>query len=310
MARLRVFLFGRFRVARDAEPLGGLDGRKVQELLSYLLLHPRRQHSREALATLLWSDSAPAQSRKNLRQGLWQLQTALRADAAQHEAPALLLEQEWVRVNAEAEIWSDVADFERAVSAGRGVPGEALLAEQVAMLQHGIELYQGDLLDGWYQDWCLFERERLQNSYLALLDKLMAYCEAHDEYERGLDYGDRILSFDTARERTHQRLMRLYYLSGDRARALRQYQSCQDALRRELDVSPSRQTQQLHAQIVADRLTAPPAGAAPASPTQLADVLGRLKRVHGVLDDAQRRVALEIEGVEDLLRPDDARPHG
>ena len=34
-------------------------------------------------------------------------------------------------------------------------------------------VYDGDLFDGCYQDWCLLERERLQNVYLVLLDKEM-----------------------------------------------------------------------------------------------------------------------------------------
>jgi len=28
-----------------------------------------------------------------------------------------------------------------------------------------VDLYQGDLLEGWYQDWLLCERERLQNMF-------------------------------------------------------------------------------------------------------------------------------------------------
>ncbi|NIN69138.1 MAG: hypothetical protein GTO63_31510, partial [Anaerolineae bacterium] len=81
---------------------------------------------------------------------------------------------------------------------------------------------------------CLYERERLQNMYLAILDKLVSYSEVQGAYEAGLGYGSRILSYDGARERTHRRLMRLYYLAGDRTAALRQYDSCVEALRREL----------------------------------------------------------------------------
>ncbi len=64
-----------------------------------------------------------------------------------------------------------------------------------------MDLYRGDLLEGWYQEWCLFERERLQNAYMLMLDKLMGYCEAHSEYEQGLVYGDLILRLDHASER-------------------------------------------------------------------------------------------------------------
>jgi two-component SAPR family response regulator len=89
-----------------------------------------------------------------------------------------------------------------------------------------VALYHGDLLEDWFQDWCLYERERLQNIYLAALDKLMDYCEASRDYDAGLAYGTRILRHDLARERTHRRLMRLYYLAGDRTSALRQYDRC------------------------------------------------------------------------------------
>src|SRR5438128_1039451 len=57
-------------------------------------------------------------------------------------------------------------------------------------------LYRGDLLEGWYSDWCLYERERLQHMYLAMLDKLMEYSESHQEYETGQTYGMRALRYD------------------------------------------------------------------------------------------------------------------
>lgn len=40
--------------------------------------------------------------------------------------------------------------------------------------------------------------------YLAMLDKLIVYCEAHHKYEAGLACGNRILRYDRARERTHR----------------------------------------------------------------------------------------------------------
>lgn len=99
------------------------------------------------------------------------------------------------------------------------------------VIQNAVQLYQGPLLEGWYQDWCLYERERLQSMYLAMLDELMGYCEVRHDYETGLLYGMGIMSYDWARERTHRRLMRLHYLNGDRAAALRQYEQCAVALK-------------------------------------------------------------------------------
>src|SRR5438876_1093845 len=97
----------------------------------------------------------------------------------------------------------------------------------------------GYLLQGCYQDWCLCERERLQQLYLGALDRLMEYSEIHGEYAAGLTYGGRILRLDCARERTHRGMMRLYHLNGDRTAALRQYERCAATLKKELGVLPA-----------------------------------------------------------------------
>jgi hypothetical protein len=62
--------------------------------------------------------------------------------------------------------------------------------------------------------------------------------------------------------------MRLHAGAGHRDRALRQYQQCRDALRRELEVDPSDETEELRRQITAGEIQprgAPDAGAPPSS---------------------------------------------
>jgi DNA-binding SARP family transcriptional activator len=81
MSQLSVRLFGKLSIRCNDRCVDGLTGSKVQELLCYLLLHRDRPHCREALASLLWSDVSTAQSKKYLRQALWQLQGALRCQA-------------------------------------------------------------------------------------------------------------------------------------------------------------------------------------------------------------------------------------
>ena len=170
-----------------------------------------------------------------------------------------------------------------------------------------MQLYQGPLLEGWYQDWCLLERERLQSMYLAMLDKLMSFTEVHYDYETGLLYGMRIMCYDRARERTHRRMMRLYYLLGDRAEALRQYERCAAALDEELSISPSKSTQALYKQIQADQLDElPPIPIQPDTPPevpapQLLEVLGRLAQVQRSLSELQNQVQQSIHMVETAL---------
>ncbi len=308
MSRLSIHLFGKFSAQRDGHTLGGFTARKVQELCGYLLLYRERPHAREELATLFWGESPSAQAKKQLRQTVWQLRSALSEHAEPTDRCALLVRPEWVSINTETDIWLDLALFEHALMRTRGVLGRDLDADSATELAHAVQLYRGDLLEGSYQDWCLFERERLQSAYLAMLDKLMDYCEAHDECEKGLDYGETILRYDRARERTHQRLMRLYVRSGDRAGALRQFERCAAALKEELSVRPGQRTVALYEQIRADGLGSAPAGPAPASPAPppslapLTEAATRLRELRTVLNDLERQLRQGIEAAEAALR--------
>jgi len=234
-----------------------LGPRKAQELFCYLLLHRDRPHNREILADVLCGDSPTARPRKCLRQALWQLQAGLGSQTERLAHPVFLVEPNWVQLNPQAEVWLDVTVFEQAFDLVHGVVGRHLGAAGAQVLQEAVHLYQGDLLEGWYQDWCVYERERLQQMCLTVLDKLMDYCEAHQEYERGLVYGACSLRYDRARERTYRRLMRLCYLSGDRTAALRQYERCVAALDEGLGVTPAKCTVRLHEQIRVDQLESP-----------------------------------------------------
>ena len=239
--------------------LEGLAACKVQELFCYLLLHRDRPHPRETLASLLWGDAPTIQSKKYLRQTLWQLQTALDAPPAAPVAGQVLeVEADWVQLRSATDLWLDVAVFEQASLQSQGVPGEQFDPATAATAQAAVALYGGDLLEGQYQDWCLYERERLQQIYLTLLDKLMGYHTVRRAYELAASYGTRILRYDRAHERTHRQLMRLHYLAGDRAAALRQYARCRTALADELGVTPARSTLALYEQIRADQVDAAP----------------------------------------------------
>src|SRR6185436_8118355 len=153
-----------------------------------------------------------------------------------------------------------------------------------------VEFYRGDLLEGCYQDWCLYERELLQNKYLPILDKLLGYCLVHQEFDAGQRYGGLILRYDRARERTHQLLMRLHFLAGDRTGALRQYERCVVALREELGVQPDRRTVALYEEIRGSQGNVSLDGMLTIdAATSLPEVLCMLKQLQAMLARVQLR---------------------
>lgn len=299
MAGLTIRLFGQISVQRGGQPLPGLSP-KALELLCYLLLHRERSHTREALASVFWPEAPDSLSRKYLRQAIWRLGSTLsgQADQAREESEGLLIVHPgWIRVNPEASCWLDVAAFEEAYDLYRDTPGEEFTERQAQALEAAVVLYSGDLIEAWYQDWCVHERNRLQLTYLAMLEQLMSYCEARRRYAKGIAYGQCVLRRDPARECTHRHLMRLYYQAGDRTTALRQYDRCAAAMAKHFDLEPSRETVSLYHFLRGDHLTDPPHQATTAAYPGSDLLLGlqtRLDRIQASLTDLQRQVQQEL----------------
>lgn len=312
MSSLKIRLFGKFSLMQDDREEECIQSAKAKELFCYLLLHRNRFHSREILASLLWADYTTAQSKKCLRQTLWQLQQDLHNLLPNAQNSPLQVDGEYLQLDPNVEMWLDVDLLERAFGSVRSVAGENMDENQAQLLRDAVSFYCGDLLEGWFQDWCIYHRERLQSMHLAMLDKLMAYCEIHQDYENGLSFGQRLLLQDNAREKTYYRLMRLYYLAGDRAGALRQFHRCEAALQADLGVKPAKRTLELYEQIRSDKLDVCPF-AQPEAERQSAGVvprafLSRLRTLRGVLSTLQQRLKRDIDELDRALHANVGRP--
>jgi DNA-binding SARP family transcriptional activator len=292
---LTVRLFGKFQLEQShgvCEAPGG----KALELLCYLMLHRHQQHRREALAALLWPDCETSKSKKYLRQVVWQMRTALHAALRHPLYEILSIGADSILMDGDGVLQIDVDTFEKAYQQ-ESPAGKQMSAADAHALHQAVQLYRGDLLEGCYEDWCLLERERLQNSYLSMLEKLIRYCLDQRAYQRGIDYAGRVLRLDRAHERSHQQLMRLHYYNGDRTAALRQFERCRAALREELDVEPSRQTIQLYQEIRAAQHTRQEKTVAETSISSLADAMVRLESLLRVINEFRARVNEEIQTV-------------
>jgi DNA-binding SARP family transcriptional activator len=306
MSTIKLLLLGKFRIEADANLIQRIEPRKAEELLIYLLLYRDQPQSREHLADVLWGEISPEQSKSYLRKALWQLQSILESFCGQN---MLLVDGDWLQINPHFDFWLDIEVLEKAFKNTQGVRGTDLEEKQAESMEAAVEIYQGNFMEGWYQDWCLYERERLQHLYLAMLDKLMDHCESHDAYEKGLILGERILYYDRARERTHRRLMRLYYLAGDRTSALRQYRKCVTMLKEELDVEPAESTRVVYEMIRADeldRLTqstqADKVGIAKTEKEHLRAVFRHMSTFHKELSQMQKQLAQDMQVIQRTIK--------
>ncbi len=230
---LRLYLLGAFRIERASQVIA-LPTRKVESLLAYLALFPE-PHSREKLAALLWGDSTDEQARHSLRSALTTLRSKLGDDI-------LLADRETVQINPDYPRWVDAREFQQSVADHP---------------QSAIELYQGDLLADFYDDWIEPERERLRVLYHDSLLQMAQEVRSHSQYARAIELAHKVLASDPANEKAYQHIIFCLAAAGDRIGAIKQYDECQKKLHDELGVEPSQETVGLREQIERELTGAP-----------------------------------------------------
>lgn len=209
---------------------------KSQSLLAYLIVHRRQPHSRDHLAELFWGDRPDRKARRSLSTALWQVHRCLSRD------DFLLCTPASVQFNPETSLWLDVQAFE--AQAARSDP---------ASLQAAVDLYRGDFLNNFYDDWVFSERYRLESLLLDVLARLMTAQEAFGHHAGALAAARQLLDRDPLREDAHRSAMRAQCRLGQRHAALSQYRTCQQLLRQELDAAPMAETQALYQAILDGR---------------------------------------------------------
>src|SRR5205823_7090362 len=95
--------------------------------------------------------------------------------------------------------------------------------ERLEWLARSVELYQGDLLPGHYDDWIPPEQHRLRALLLQALEQLAQELEQAAQFERALSYAVRAVNTDPLREEVHRTVMRLYAAMAEPWAALRHY---------------------------------------------------------------------------------------
>lgn len=166
-------------------------------------------------------------------------------------------------------------------------------------MQSGMDLYTGDLLDGVYEDWALSARENERLLFLKGLTYLMQYFRQAQEFERGLEAGQKILSLDPLREDVHREMMHMYLENGQRALAARQYEICRESLEDELGIAPMEETRLLFERITI--LESRPRRAS-RPPLDLHQAIQHLKEARNNLELAMREYKMAAAAVEKLAQ--------
>lgn len=233
---LHLRLLGGFELWEDGERVTALSGPRLQAMFAYLFLHRNAALSRQRLAFTFWPDVSEDNAYGSLRKSLHSLKQRVPHFEQIIEADRHTLQ--W-RVNAPVDV--DVLNFEVLVTQNE---------PSVDALQWMCSLYQGELLEGFSDDWLLNARTTLQGQFQAFMREGIQRLEAQRRYSEAIGFTQRLLALDSYNEDIQRTMMRLQALQGDRAAAMRTYHSFAKTLRQELATIPDQETRSAYQHIL------------------------------------------------------------
>jgi len=223
LGRIVVLLFGGPYVIHNGVRLEVPDGSK--RLLVFVALSTGRVDRRYAAGSL-WPDGSDERAAGNLRSALWRLKCA----------------------------GIDVVDSDKCTLGMRKgtVVDVGVLGEWTARLVDGSATQNDlcllnwrwdtlDLLPGWYDDWVIFERERLRQRLLHALEALSRRLIEVNRCAEAVDAAISAVSADPLRESANRVLIEAHLAEGNLIEAHRAFERYRDSVRRELGVEPGEQ---------------------------------------------------------------------
>jgi DNA-binding SARP family transcriptional activator len=224
--QLQIGLLRGFELQCDDEPVPL--PLSTQRLLAFLALRDRpllRLH----VATALWPDATEERSGANLRSALWRLRGER----------CLLVESG----NGHLRLAQSVpVDYRLVAIRARHLLDPSTPCDVDELDEN---LFAGDLLPDWYDEWVVMERERFRQLRLFALESAADRLVAAGRHGQAVQAALVAVGEEPLRESAHRVLVRAHLAQGNRGEAILQYQRFRRALQEELQVEPSPLFEQL-----------------------------------------------------------------
>ncbi|MGP4018661.1 AfsR/SARP family transcriptional regulator [Saccharopolyspora sp. 5N708] len=220
---IRLTLLGGWELHANGE--GVAMSSNGQRLLAFLALRGRTQ--RDYVAGVLWPESDDQSALANLRTTLWRVRQRIQGAviSAQHEielAPLVSL------------------DVDGLVAAGRYLVHQDSTDSPGDCAEIGRDLAGHEpLLPGWYDDWVLTERERLQQLQVHALEVAAERLVQSRHLASALEIAQAATQVEPFRETAHCAVVKVLLQQANPAQAVRHYQRYERLLDQELGIEPS-----------------------------------------------------------------------
>ena len=239
---LTIRAFGKAQVSVNGKLIASARWKtaSVRELFFYIMA-AARSLTKEEIGATLWPELEASQVRLRFKNEIYRLRHALGQDV-------ILFENDRYHFNRLLDYEYDVESFGVHL---RKAKSDVQTKEKIAHLRAAIDLRGGPYLQDVDATWVWPERAQLERAFMDALVQLAEAQRTAGDLQAAIQTCQEALTIDPCHEDIHRLAMRLHAERGDRLAVIWQYQACREALRSELGVDLSKETETLYKQLIA-----------------------------------------------------------
>jgi two-component SAPR family response regulator len=203
---------------------------KAKEIFAYFIQHKGKIIAKGKILEDIWPEMDPEKTSVALHSYIYQVRKVLKTLGLEK---ILVYKNKGYGLMSET-IISDVQQFERLLE--ESVENEK--GKVIHCLEEAVQLYQGEYLEGCYNQWIIEEKQRLEERYILAMKRLAYLYSERKEDHQALKCLNKIIKINPLLEEVHERLMIIYENMGNRIAAIHQYESFYHILEREMGIKP------------------------------------------------------------------------
>jgi DNA-binding SARP family transcriptional activator len=241
---LTIKMLGAVEILREQDRTLAPDAWTLSRALRILCFIASRQNRRATKDTIIetfWPDTPLEDIDKNFWPTISYIRRALNSNQEVKKNFIRYRESAYY-LNPEFNYLLDTEEFQRLIARAHARRREGDGPGFSEAARRAIEIYRGEFLEEFYDNWVEEPRAYYRNIYFATLKELADYHHRAEDYGQSIIYCKMILNRDPYREDVHRQLMDDYARIGNRAALKEQYETLKTLLMEELGVDPLPET--------------------------------------------------------------------
>ena len=241
--RLELRTFGEATVLIDGTAISksGWGGPLVKELFFFLL--ERGETRREVILEIFWPEYSAAKAKGVFHATLYRMRRVVPKETISFDDAT----DSYV-FNQGSDFWYDAEVFEGLLEEASRDPVAA-----PDLLGQAIRIYGGDFLPEIYTDWSRDRRDELRRTYVDAVIRLAGIEFELDHTEQAMKLYRDAISQEPYREDAHRGVMKSMAQAGRQSEALQHFLEFAQALKDELEVQPTSETDELYNKILEEQ---------------------------------------------------------